>query len=103
VADLTVVHIRRNFIDRMKQKKGGSTIRGTVAALSGALRFAVRNGTITRSPIRDLQRGDLPSAGSRDPLLRRPARLRGARAHMGEHRLRQRDDLGAGHQDRGEP
>jgi integrase len=43
-------------------KKGGSTIRGTVAALSGALRFAVRNGTITRSPTRDLERGDLPSA-----------------------------------------
>jgi integrase len=63
VADLTVVHLRRNLIDRMKhEKKGGSTIRGTVAALSGALRFAVRNGTITRSPLRDLERGDLPSA-----------------------------------------
>jgi integrase len=63
VADLTVVHIRRNLIDRMKhEKKGSSTIRGTVAALSGALRFAVRNGTITRSPTRDLERGDLPSA-----------------------------------------
>ncbi len=45
-----------------REKLGGSTIRGTVAALSGALRFAVRNGTITRSPIRDLERGDLPSA-----------------------------------------
>ena len=55
--------IRRSLIDRMKREKlGGSTIRGTVAALSGALRFAVRNGTITRSPVRDLERGDLPSA-----------------------------------------
>jgi integrase len=63
VADLTVVHIRRKLIDRMKQEqKGGSTIRGTVAALSAALRFAVRNGTISRSPIRDLERGDLPTA-----------------------------------------
>jgi integrase len=63
VADLTVTDIRRTLIDRMKREKlGGSTIRGTVAALSGALRFAVRNGTITRSPVRDLERGDLPSA-----------------------------------------
>jgi integrase len=63
VADLTVTDIRRSLIDRMKREKlGGSTIRGTVAALSSALRFAVRNGTITRSPVRDLERGDLPSA-----------------------------------------
>jgi integrase len=63
VADLTVTDIRRSLIDRMKREKlGGSTIRGTVAALSGALRFAVRNGTISRSPVRDLERGDLPSA-----------------------------------------
>ena len=63
VADLTVTDIRRSLIDRMKREKlGGSTIRGTVAALSGALRFAVPNGTIPRSPVRDLERGDLPSA-----------------------------------------
>jgi integrase len=63
VADITVVDVRRRLIDRMKREKlSGSTIRGTVAALSGSLRFAVRNGTITRSPIRDLERGDLPSA-----------------------------------------
>jgi integrase len=63
VADLTVAEIRRSLIDRMRAEKlGGSTIRGTVAALSGALRFAVRNGTIPRSPVRDLERGDLPPA-----------------------------------------
>jgi integrase len=63
VADLTVTEIRRCLIDRMKREQlGGSTIRGTVAALSGALRFAVRNGTISRSPVRDLERGDIPSA-----------------------------------------
>jgi integrase len=62
VADVSVAHIRRRLIDRMKRERlSGSTIRGTVAALSGALRYAVRNGTITRNPVRDLDRGDLPS------------------------------------------
>jgi integrase len=66
IADLTVVDIRVRLIDRMKAHGlSGSTIRGTVAALSGALRFAVRNATIPRSPIRDLERGDLPSAKRR--------------------------------------
>jgi integrase len=66
VADITVVDLRVRLIDPMKaQGLSGSTIRGTVAALSGALRFAVRNGTIPRSPTRDLERGDLPSAKRR--------------------------------------
>jgi integrase len=66
VADITVVDLRVRLIDPMKaQGLSGSTIRGTVAALSGALRFAVRNGTIPRSPMRDLERGDLPSAKRR--------------------------------------
>jgi integrase len=63
IADITVAHIRLRLIDQMRlQKRSASTIRGTIAAFSAACRFAVRNGTIPRSPTRDLERGDLPTA-----------------------------------------
>jgi integrase len=66
VTDITVAHIRHRLIDPMRrEKKSGSTIRSTVSALSGAFRYAVRNGSISRNPIRDLERGDLPSAKRR--------------------------------------
>jgi integrase len=86
VADLTVTEIRLSLIDRMKREKlGGSTIRGTVAALSSGLRFAIRNGTITRSPVRDLERGDLPSAKRKtEPRYLTTAEVEALLAKMGD-------------------
>jgi integrase len=61
IADITVAHIRHQLIDEMRRQKiGASTIRGTIAAFSSVCRFAVRNETIPRNPVRDLDRGDLP-------------------------------------------
>ena len=119
VADITVVHIRRNLIDRMKhEKKGGSTIEGHRrralwrAALrrpqrhdhaqpdprprarrstlgQAAVRAALPHDRTGRGPARQDDRR--VTAGRRDALLRRPPHLGGARAHLGQRRLRQRE------------
>ena len=60
--DLRVQHVRK-LIDRLKAKgHAGSSIKGTIAALSAALRHGERHlGTPTRNVTRDLGRGELPS------------------------------------------
>jgi integrase len=61
--DLRVQHVRA-LVDRMRAKgQGGSSIRGTVAALSAALQHGERHlGTPVRNVCRDLCRGELPSS-----------------------------------------
>jgi integrase len=51
------------MVDTLKRKGlSGSAIRGCVAATSAMFRHGVRNlGCVTRNPVRDLDRGDLPS------------------------------------------
>jgi integrase len=69
VADVQVQHVRR-LIDKLRsQGKSGSTVRGSVAATSAIFRHAVRDlGAVGRNPVRDLERGELPSARRRtDP------------------------------------
>jgi integrase len=71
-ADVRVQHLRK-MVDTLKTKKigekrrlSGGTIRGCVAATSAMFRHGVRNvGCISRNPVRDLDRGDLPSAKRR--------------------------------------
>jgi integrase len=68
VADVRVQHLRK-MIDTLKSKKtngkrrlSGSTIRGCAAPTSAMFRHGVRNlGCVARNPVRDLDRGDLPS------------------------------------------
>jgi integrase len=62
-ADVTVQHIR-SLIDKMTAAgHGGSSVRGVVTALSAAFRQAERDlGAVPRNPVRDLDRGDRPSA-----------------------------------------
>jgi integrase len=67
-ADVRVQHLRK-MIDTLKSKKtdgkrplSGSTIRGCAAATSAMFRHGVRDlGCVARNPVRDLDRGDLPS------------------------------------------
>ena len=62
VADVQVQDIRR-MIDRVAAKHSGSTAHGCRSVASALLRHAVRDlGAIDRNPVRDLERGDLPSA-----------------------------------------
>jgi integrase len=62
-ADVTVQHIRA-LIDKLAAAgHGGSSVRGCVTALSAAFRHAERDlGAVPRNPVRDLDRGDRPSA-----------------------------------------
>lgn len=61
-ADITVAHVR-GLIDRQRARGlSGSTIRGTVTALSAMLRHGVRDGSLPRNVCRDLERGDRPSS-----------------------------------------
>jgi integrase len=60
--DLTAAHLRR-MIDRLRGKKlSGSSIRSCVSSASSVLDHGVRNGSLPRNVVRDLVRGDLPSA-----------------------------------------
>jgi integrase len=68
-ADVRVQQLRK-MIDTLKTKKtndgkrrlSGSTIRGCISATSAMFRHGVRNvGCVPRNPVRDLDRGDLPS------------------------------------------
>jgi integrase len=65
-ADVRVQHIRK-MVDTLKsQGRAGSTVRGCVVATSAMFRHGVRNvGCLTRNPVRDLDRGDLPSGKRR--------------------------------------
>jgi integrase len=60
-ADVTAQHIRR-LVDRLVERGlSGSTIRGCMAATSAMFRHGVRDlGALSRNPVRDLERGDLP-------------------------------------------
>jgi integrase len=57
-----VQHLRK-MVDTLTTKGlSGSTVPGCVAATSAMFRHGVRNlGCVTRNPVRDLDRGDLPS------------------------------------------
>lgn len=62
VADVQVQDIR-SMIDRVAARHSGSTAHGCRSVASALLRHAVRDlGAIERNPVRDLERGDLPSA-----------------------------------------
>jgi integrase len=65
-ADVRVQHLRR-MVDTLKAKgQAGSTVRGCVVATSAMFRHGVRNvGCVPRNPVRDLERGDLPSGKRR--------------------------------------
>ena len=126
-ADLTVGDVRR-MIDTLKAKGlAGGSVRVCVSALSSVLDCGVRNESLSRNVTRDLLPKDLPS-GKRttEPrylsatqvesllkalsvrfrpvaatlFLRRAAHLRGPRAALGGHRLRDEHDSRPRHQDR---
>jgi hypothetical protein len=72
VCEIRVQHVRR-MVDKLRahprdktkpggKKLSGSTVRGCVTACAAMFRYGVRDlGAVARNPIRDLDRGDLPS------------------------------------------
>jgi len=62
VAEVQVADIRR-MIDKVAAKHSGSTAHGVRSAASAIFRHGIRDlGALERNPVRDLERGDLPSA-----------------------------------------
>ncbi|HEV8460353.1 MAG TPA: tyrosine-type recombinase/integrase, partial [Gaiellaceae bacterium] len=52
----------RKLLDRYKaQGQAGASVRSTIAALSATFRFGVMHAGLGRNPVRDLERGELPS------------------------------------------
>ncbi len=62
VHEIGVQHVRK-MVDSVAAKRSGSTVCGTINALSACMKHAIRDlGAIERNPCRDLERGDLPSS-----------------------------------------
>jgi len=60
--DITAPQLRV-LIDKLNRKKlSGSSVRGIIASVSCVLDYGVRSGVVPRNIVRDLVRGDLPSA-----------------------------------------
>lgn len=89
---------------------GGSSGGEAVALATGMTPLGLGNDFGGRNPVRDLERGDLPSgkrtseprylsAGGRCDVLRRAPCVRGARSQVVRHRLRREADQRARHED----
>jgi integrase len=59
--DVRVQHVRK-LLDRYKaQGQAGASVRSTIAALAAAFRHGVMHLGLARNPVRELERGELPS------------------------------------------
>jgi integrase len=74
-ADVTAAHLRQMISKLERKGLAGASVRACVASASGMFSYAVRiDGSLAKNPVRDLERGDLPSAvrGSEPRYLSTP-------------------------------
>jgi integrase len=83
--EITAPHMRM-LIDKLNRKGlSGSSVRGIVASVSCVLDYGVRSGVVPRNVVRNLVRGDLPSAKRKtEPRYLTPAEVEKLLAELGD-------------------